>query len=498
MSWTKGQGVAAADQALASYQAQLRELESEHSSVTSDLGVIESELDAALAELARQLLPDTSAAGLEQAAAALAAPWLPERRRALEHERVGWVERLTRIEQDPQFVRRHELLAPDRGELFVRATTLDQQRRALQQEVAELETETFRWLSNRELLESVERGAFASFWDAVTLAGMRKRSAQERWAREVGCESHEQARARHASACASLQHTQLELDRVEHDRQRLHALLTEHVQLYGWTHDFEANVAVTLRGEVARVLRTCDLGLLHRSVAEPHRPLVARAHAICSKLEYGKHLQAFLAAQLADRRARMGPIQKTRLAWSMKPWEPIAGDKAQWLVALPQAKARSTHKQVSMVRRVHHNVVEYDRYDDYSHYLGGHVAFLAWDAFAHGANTAMPYEGFTQQLIPAIAEHRAEHGLERASFSEYRALDRQAEREALEHERAQPHDDPSEAEAADAGASAGYEAEAADPAADAGYETAAEADDLRDAEAGLSTSSDGGDMGDSS
>ncbi len=484
MSWTKGQGVAAADQALASYQSQLRELESEHSSVTSDMGVVEAELRAAVLELTQLLMPDTSPRGLSQASTTLQAPWLVERRRELEQKRVEWARRLTQIEQDPQFARRQQLLAAGGGELLVRAATLGRQKQALEQELSTLDTETHQWLKNRELQKAVERGAFASFWDTLTLSDMRERRAQERWASEVGAASYEQAKARFESLSAQIQHTRLELDRAEHDRQRLLALLQEHGQLYSWTHDFETHLATTLRAQVAQMLRAHDLGPLHRALDESKRPLVARAHALGTKLEYLQNLQGFLKNQIEDRKARIGPIQKTRLTWSMKPGERISGNKVQWLVALPQAKAHSTHKQVRMARRVHHNVVEYEDYDDYSYYLYHHRAFLPWDAFAYGAEEPMPYEGFSRQIIPAIAEHRATHALERANLAEYKSLDRQAEREERALDRERLDEDPVRDEAG--GDDSGVHAADAD------------AEDLRDAEAGLSTEGDGGTAEDSS
>ena len=77
-----------------------------------------------------------------------------------------------------------------------------------------------------------------------------------------------------------------------------------------------------------------------------------------------------------------------------------------------------------MRRGVH----EYDDYDSYEYYYCYYEKedsyFLPYDVFAYSYEENMPYEGFSGQVIPDIYQHRQDHDLEKADYSELKDLDK--------------------------------------------------------------------------
>ncbi|MBK6516028.1 MAG: hypothetical protein IPG04_18500 [Polyangiaceae bacterium] len=503
--WTKGQGVHVADGAIRSYQAQIAELDSERTSVASDRRVVQAELAATLVQAATTFLPDAAPATLASAGRALGMPWLAQRRAELERKRAEWRARLAEIERDPAFLRRQALLHATRGELAQERQALERWRAELEQKAGHFEHPSFKWLRARQEEKAAGRGALGSFWDAVTFTGVREDKAKAKCCAELGYATYEELAAEHHKTHAALEQTHQRLKANEALRQRALALLEEHAKLYAWTHEFEPRVCEMLRSEVGVALGRVDLRAAHGTVAEAVRPTIAKAHALARKDEYLGNLEGFLAAQVNDRKKRIDAIAKTQRAWAMKPSAYVAGNKKGWLVDLPAAKHKSTHKSVRSCRRMHHNIIEFEDYDDYSYYLERDPRFLPYDAFAWGAEESMPYEGWSRAVIPELASYREEHGQDRADFGFFRSADKQAEREAREAERdaareaerdAVDTSERSELEAAmdgetsaDAGSSAD-DGSSTDDAADAGDSGT---DDLSEAEAGLEAdSADGG------
>lgn len=445
--WTKGNGVQAADSAIASYRAQMAELESEGHAIASDGQVIQSQLADALAQAAAIVLPDAAPATLARAAQELSIGWLVSRRHELEQLRSQWLARLAAIEADPQFVQRESMLHPTHGALARERQQCETLIAQLEAHLARFRTETFQWLQARKLQRQMGQGkGFAGFWDAVTFGGLREDKAKQRCAAELGYPGYAELEHDYEASEVRLRQVHERIGQLDAQRQRLLGLLEEHGELYGWAHDFEARVCQTLRAELAADLGRQDLRTVHMRIRSGARPSVARAHALQKKSQYLGNLAGFVQREAADRNRRIEAIGKTRLTWSLKPWERLTGDKSKWLLALPAAKKESTHKQTRWVRRMHHNIVDYEYYDDYDHYLDTVDDFVAYDAFAWAAEEPMPYEGFSRGVVDELDRHRREHDREKADYSAFRAADKQAGRE----EDARGHDGEAHGEIRDA------------------------------------------------
>ncbi|NUP13444.1 MAG: hypothetical protein HOW73_45985 [Polyangiaceae bacterium] len=424
--WTKGQGVQAADAAITSYRTQIAELESEYASVVSDHRVVLTQLQDSLDQAARLVLPDAAPATLASAAHELRMTWLPARRAELEHKRGEWKTRLAQIERDAYFVRRQALLHATRGEIAIERQHLQTVLADIERRRAHFDNETLRWVKARTTEQQLDRGALGSFWDAVTFSGYRVDRAKARCAKELGFDTYEAVASSYDAV--EIEHAQVQqrLHRNEALRQGLLSMLEEHAKLYTWTTEFEPRICDMLRGEVRNALAKLDLRNVHGSIRPEARVLVAQAHALLKKAEYLSNLQGFLKNQIDDRNGRIHAISKTRVAWAMKPWDRVSGNKMNWLVGLPASKKQSTHKQVRFARRMHHNIIEFEDYDDYSYYLDNDPDFLPYDAFAYGSDEPMPYEGFSRVVVPDLARYRAQHEQDKADYGFFRSMDKQA------------------------------------------------------------------------
>jgi hypothetical protein len=446
---TKADGVRAADAAIASYRAQIAELDGERASLAADRQVIAGQLQSALCSAAAAVLPDASPETLARAAQELSAPWLLGRRQELEHQRAHWQAQLHAIEHDAQFVDRERLLHPHSGAIAHERAQCERLKAEIEAHRARFGAcEAFVWLNNRELQRQMNPGGFSSFWDTVTFGGYREDKAKLRAASELGYASYDDLLRDHQGAEARWHQCEARIRQLDAQRQRLLQLLEEHGKLYAWTHDFEGRLVETLRDELARAIGAQDLRTVSMRIRPEARGTVARAHALRQKLEYLGQLETFVAGQSSDRHGRVTAIEKTRLTWALKPWDRLTGNKANWLIALPQAKRESTHKQLRWSRRMHQGIADYDDYDDYALYLWTVDDFLPYDAFAWGSDEPMPHEGFARGVLPDLARHRHDHQLERADYSAFRAADREDARhhEELADAREHMHDEAAASE----------------------------------------------------
>ena len=77
-------------------------------------------------------------------------------------------------------------------------------------------------------------------------------------------------------------------------------------------------------------------------------------------------------------------------------------------------KREGTHKRTRWSRQSRDCLGHYDDYDTFGNHLWnshryGRV-FFAFDVFNHDTSYRMPYEGFTREVIPELADYREAHG----------------------------------------------------------------------------------------
>lgn len=438
--WSKGQGVQAADAAIANYQAQISALNGEAASIAADRKVVDAQLQDALFSAASVFLREASMDELLRTELELNLPGLKGRRVELERQRQSWKQRLATIERDPSFVRRAALLHATRGELALERQRLEQKRVATGEHMLKFNHQTLQWLEARGHKKET-RGGLGAFWDTVTFGGYREEKAKAKCCAELGYDNFQSLEADLHEKRTVLLGIDTRLAELETLRQRVLKLLEEYAQLHTWTTEFEPRACELLRKELAERMEKMQLRSLHATIRPEARPFIAKADALTQKQQYLSSMMYGLQAEIADRQNRISAIAKTRQSWMMRPRERINGDKRAWLLTLPAQKQASTTKRVRFTRRMHTNVYEYDDYDDYDYYLAHNRGFLAYDAFAWGADEPMPYEGFSRSVIPGLTDYRRQCGHDRPDYDFFKTSDKQAAAEARaharEHERAE-------------------------------------------------------------
>lgn len=438
--WSKGQGVQAADAAIANYQQQISALNAESESIGADRKVVEAQLDEALLAAACAFLPDASTDALLRAELELNIPGFKGRRMELEQQRQSWLQRMATIERDPSFVRRAALLHATRGELVQERQRLEQRRAAANEHSQKFNHEGLQWLEARAHKKET-RGGLGSFWDTVTFGGYREDKTKARCCADLGYDSFQSLEADLHQTRTTLLGIETRLGELEALRQRTLKLLEDYARLHTWTSEFEPRACELLRKELVERMKKMELRALHATVRPEARPFIAKADALTQKHQYLSNMRHGLKAEIADRQSRIGAIAKTRQSWMMRPRDRINGDKRAWLLTLPAQKQASTTKRVRFTRRMHTNVYEYDDYDDYDYYLSHNRGFFAYDAFAWGAQEPMPYEGFSRSVIPGLSDYRRRCGHDRPDYDFFKTSDRQCAAEARaharEHERAE-------------------------------------------------------------
>ncbi len=414
---TKGDGIAAARDAIASYESQIHELEAELASVQQDERTIREEMGETIENLATGLLPSHEPEVVEAAAEETGALHLRSRLEDLARQLDDSKARIAAIDADQRYVDRDVLVHPTTGDYSQRIASEIQAVEAFETRLADFECREFQWLYRRGFHEKRESNAFQKFWRVVTLANHREERALAVVEKRFEKSDFSALAREYDDVCEKLAYHTKELEGWEAKRDEVLDLIAEREELSAWIDDYPRQCVAALRIDLASHLANCEFGTIHARVRPAGKILAAKSHALTKKLEYLSDLERYLRREIEDRRARIASIDNVRRKWSRKPYGFLRGDKTKWLVTVPEMKRQGTRKRVVWARGMHHNIHSYDSYDSYSVYLDTGVAFLAYDAFAHAAEERMPYEGFSRTVIDELDEFRVEHDMERPDYA---------------------------------------------------------------------------------
>lgn len=409
---TKTELLAMADQTCGDYEFQTSLLVATNEEVEAAAEQIQEQLQAVFQQAAVAMIPKFEPASLPAIETAL--EW--DRPVALMNhylaQRDTWQNRLETILTDERYQNRDELIGP-RGRY--RPAVEASQARVTQHtaDIAPYAFDAFTWLYQRGYHKPSQTGAFGRFVRAVTLASFREKrtlaTVQEQLPGDFAehAARYEVLRERLEAAEAELLDQQAQFDDVT-------GLIQEQAELQEKLAQFEPMALAGLREALTHFLAATDLTWLLSRVQ--HR-LLFEALALQEKLRYLDELGQFLKAERADRVGRIEKIRRVRRKWRhSKRWH--FADKSRWLREVPQIKRRSIEKSVSMVRGMIVNLARYDRYRDfavlYRAAAKANRPFIAYDAFALGSVTQMPYERFSQMVLTSLAVFRTEHAMEGA------------------------------------------------------------------------------------
>jgi hypothetical protein len=425
---TKGEGAKAAQAAVSEYRQQHRSLQQQADETAQAVAEVQNEFKSTLEQLALKVMPDAHPQRVQFVAQALETPQLMAQRQIWTDKIPGFQSRLGEIALDSDFRERAELLDPHTGKLARGLAEAHRYQTDAQRENDPYLTEDFQWVVQRENQKAEGVSMLQGFLRAVTFAETRETRAKKKLVEQFGAPDWETLHSNYQKSVENLAFAADRLHKLETRKVVLESLIAEQRDLERWVVEFEPRLTAELQSMVVDVLPYSNPTAL-RSMPGDHVPLTSKVHALQAKMKYLGCLQSYLTTEAMDRQDRARKIERVQRLWERKPWDPLSGDKTKWLVTVPAMKKTSTEKRVRWSRDMRRGIHDYDDYDSYEYYYGYYdnkdSYFLPYDVFAYSYEESMPYEGFSGEVIPDIHEHRADHDLEKADYSEFKDLDKQ-------------------------------------------------------------------------
>jgi hypothetical protein len=446
---TKGEGATAAKAAVAEYRAQQVSFEQQAGETAQAIEQIQNEFKATLEELALKVLPDAQPQRVQLVAQALQTPQLMSQRQLWADRIPQFQGRLAEIDIEPDFRERAALMDPHTGKLERGLAEARRYETDARRENDPYLTEDFQWVAQREAQKAEGVSMLQGFLRAITFAETREQRAKKKLLEQFGTTDWDTLYLNYQKSVENMAFAVERVEKLEARRTALAELIAEQQDLDRWVNQFDTRLAVELQNMIVEVLPYSEPTAL-RSVPGEHVPLTSKLHALKAKMKYLGCLQGFLEAEAADRQTRASKIERVQRLWERKPWDRLASDKTKWLVTVPAMKKTSTEKRVRWSRDMRRGVHDYDDYDSYEYYYCYYEDqdddFLPYDVFAYSYEDNMPYEGFSGQVIPDIAEHREAHDLEKADYSGFKELEKQAGQEPSD---TVPDEEPLEPDSSD-------------------------------------------------
>lgn len=429
---TKGEGAEAARAAVSEYRAQQHAFQAQADETAQAVAEIQSEFKSTLEELALKAMPDAHPQRVQFVAQALDTPQLMAQRQIWMDRIPQFQNRLAQIAQEPDFREQQTLLDPQNGKLVRGLAEARRYEIDARRENEPFLSDDFQWVVQREAQKEEGVSMLQGFLRAVTFAETREQRAKKKLVQQFGAADWDSLYLTFKKSVENLAYAVEQTQKIEARKQALDDLRTEYEDLYRWVHSFEQRLAAELQSMLVDVLPYADATKL-RAMPGEHVPLTSKLHALQAKMKYLGCLQEFLINEARDRQTRAGKIERVQRLWERKPWDRLAGDKTKWLVTVPAMKKNSTEKRLRWSRDMRRGIRDYDDYDSYEYYYDYYDDsddyFLPYDVFAYSYDDSMPYEGFSGVVIPDIYEHRREHNLEKADYSEFKDLDKRARQE---------------------------------------------------------------------
>lgn len=412
MSLTKQEGMSLAEAASGSYAEQRDELQRKHDEICASKKEVSEKLDKLFHDLAIGLLSRPDRATIEAASDELGFLSLPANLSRLEAAQRDNQGRLKEIEGAEGYRDRELLIHPRTGEYTTKVRELSSSRDALNQAVQRFESHT-----DFMALHEVKDAPELPRWRLLARRTRERRRASV-FANLGGSDlaSHFQ---QYEETRASLGTLYREVQHYDGLRSEIEGLVEEYRQRSVEVDEFEARSLDTLRSDVVAHLTSCEgFGEIRERVREGARITVTSIVVLKEKLTYLSNMGDFLSREIRDREGRIEKIDGVRHKWQRSSKHHIQGDKTKWLVETPAQKASSTTKQVAWIDSMHGTIDSYDDYSTCDRILSIHTDVLWYDVFARAGGNQMPYEGFSSQVIPGIAEYREAHGSEGPEYGE--------------------------------------------------------------------------------
>ena len=427
---TKREGIQAAEFALNSYEDQFQGLKKLRKEIEDSRSKIEQELQTAYGFLAEGLLTSSTEASVKRVSRETGMLHLESARMELASANQAKLKRSQEIEQLHEYTAREEYIGVPHG-IYTQAYE------AAAAEVDICQRQINPYLQDEDFLHLLRRkeegiGAGKKFLEALIGIQWWLKRKEKRVLRRLNGRVMDQLFFDHQIAKNNLKAASEVLAEKKAQYDYVEGLAVEHQKLREEIEAYSTDSLRFLRKMLAEYLESHgNLRQIHKHIRSEARIMLASIIAKQDKFNYYRQMAIELTREIDDRVHKAHAILRVQKIWKRYPTGYLSGDKRNWLVELPEKKARSARKRTSWMRSMHYNIEHFHDYTLMDHVLLVDATFLTYDLIARLGIERMPYDGFAQQVLREVREYRTAHHQTRP---DYRQLDQWLEEGKLQDE----------------------------------------------------------------
>lgn len=409
MKWSKHKAVTKAQSAIDSYNEQIRSLTEEIDQTNSDVMVWKNQLDESYVNLARLWVGQGSDDEIQAINSVLTQAKLEDVVARCEEELGSNRERVALISEDESYRDRQRLL---KNVFPEQQRDIEKRLGLLDVELAPFQTDEFRFALAENLHIQSKATGVRGLWEGITGKSRRKSRVLTKLRETFDGESFASVVDRYQDLKQRRVEIEGEQTSLIEDQKSLKLLVDEFDEKSKMISNYDDYRKEALIKALVPSIAKLELKLIVSNVGKGLKSALAQCVVFEKKIEYATNLIQYLNREIEDRRKRVTSISGTQAKWRRYPKGSISA-KSKWLEDVPNMKREGTHKRTRWSRQSRVCLDEYDDYDMFGNHLWhSHYhdrPFLAFDVFNHSTSHHMPYEGFTREVIPELAEHRKIH-----------------------------------------------------------------------------------------
>lgn len=409
MNWSKRQAVSKAQEAIDNYNEQIQAFTGERDDTARNADLWKQVLDDAHEDLAGAWIGPGSEQRIKAVSAVVPHANLEEVVAKCDAELEANRERVSEIANDHSYRDHQRLLGSEFPEkLKDIESRLDQ----VGAELEPFQTEEFQFLVEEKLHLEPKASGVRGIWEGITGKTRRKTQALEKVHEMFPNEAMTALVDRYEGLERKRGGVGSERNAALAAQASLLALVEEFSAKSGMIENYEEYRTLAVKRALKSGIEEMDLEAIIPHVGASLKTPLAKCVALRKKIDYAVDLMNYLEGEIEDRRKRVLSISGTQAKWRRYPKGSVPA-KSKWLEDVPNMKREGTHKRTRWSRQSRECLHYYDDYNTFGNHLWHchHYGrtFLAFDVFNHGVSHRMPYEGFTREVIPELAEYRDLH-----------------------------------------------------------------------------------------
>ncbi len=378
MTYTRKRGMSDAQDAIASYDDQIEQLNTQKAEILTSIDEVKSEQEVTRFNLARGILSGVNSEEVHTVSKEVGALHLPSVLAKCHEEKERHLARIEEIEASDDFKNADSLIDLESGTLTQEAN-----------EYRDLINETNKSISYWEnapyflwVKKDMSRGSgiIAKFISAITFAWFGRERKYEECKAVVGPLT---------TAFENYDKTQQEITQLQSSNAMVNekinaikSLLQEHRDLMATVAQFEPEAHDTLLNVLAEHFYSADLVLMKNTIRTEAIPMLAKLEALRKKVEHLKDQKVSCDNEIKDRQERKAKVQNVLMKWQHSSKRVLSGDKSKWLVDVPSNCQRRTTRFCRSYSSQREIIVGYDNYNAFSALFVTGMVFSSFEVFA--------------------------------------------------------------------------------------------------------------------